>query len=472
MYRSLHMLLVRTRFTWYYILILGMIAAYSLYAIPYQLSTQIYSFGTLYFTGIVGIYSIVSSYMGGISVSKSDQEFLLVSPIPRKDIISGFLLVQALGAGLLLIAVSIFALSFLNYSPIEFLFAALNLVALDIFLMTVGIAAFQFSRKVRALISALVASWILSFFLGFPLAPQDFMTGSPLLSLLLTTPIAVITLLGAIKSLSRDDLPIRLSVPKESKSVYRSSRSYLWYSPRKAVFMNGLTNLSYSTNSLQAGGIRTKTSKISIRTYYVVITVIAVVYGLLAYLLIPFGIQDVGFNLVVLFGALYAGVIPQFMFNSGVITYERAWLSFTSMEPWRYISIIIGSKVFQSALTSIPFIAVSLVDYRLGVLNTIESILVFLILDPLLIGLYLFINFSISSYQVTDEGFISARMGASQFVPALPLILFTMVVMIAILVPILIVFSSLAFGIILLLAATRKNYWERRLYKLVEKGYS
>ncbi len=466
------MLLIRTRFTWYYLLILGMIAAYSLYAIPYQLSTQIYSFGTLYFTGIVGVYSIVSAYMGGITVSKSDQEFLLVSPIPRKDLITGFLLVQALGAGLLLIAVSIFALTFLDYSPLEFVFAALNLAVLDVFLMTVGIASFQFARKWRILIGAGIAAWVLSFFLNFPLAPQNFMIGAPYYPLLLSTPIAALSLFGAIRSLSHDDLPIRVSSSKESKTTYRSTVSYLRYSPRRAVFMNGLTNLSYSTNSLQAGGIRTRTTKISIRTYYIIIVIIAVAYASLAYLLIPYGIQDVGFNLVVLFGALYAGVIPQFMFNSGVITYERAWLSFTSMEPWRYISIIIGSKVFQSMLTSIPFIVVSLVDYMLGVLNTIESILVFLVLDPLLIGLYLFINFSVSSYQVTDEGYISARMGASQFIPALPLILFTMVVMIAILVPILIVFTSLASGLILLYAVTRRNYWERRLYRLVEKGYT
>ncbi len=466
------MLLIRTRFTWYYILILSLIAIYSLYAIPFQLSSQIYSFGTLYFTGIFGVYSIISAYMGGISVSKSDQEFLLVSPIPRRDLITGFLLVQALGTGLLLIAVSIFALSYLKYTVLQFLFAALNLAVLDVFLMTVGIASFQFSRRIRFAISAGLAAWVLSFFLNFPLAPQNFMTGDPFLPLLLSTPIAAVTLFGAVRSLSREDLPIRVSAQKESKTVYKSTVSYLRYSPRAAVFMNGLTNLSYSTNSLQAGGLRTRTSKISIRTYYIIIVIIAIVYGSLAYFLIPFGIQDVGFNLVVLFGALYAGVIPQFMFNSGVITYERAWLSFTSMEPWRYVSIIIGSKVFQSILTSIPFIVVSIIGYMLGVLNTIESILVFLILDPLLIGLYLFINFSVSSYQVTDEGFISARMGASQFVPALPLILFTMVVMLAILVPILIVFTSLASGLILLYAVTRRGYWERRVYRLVEKGYS
>lgn len=470
--RSLQMLLIRTRFTWYYLFILLLIAAYSLYAIPYQFASQAYNFGTLYFTGVIGIFSIVSAYMGGITVSKSDQEFLLVSPIKRKDLISGFLIVQALGSGLLLVAVSLFALTTLTYSYLGFLFVVLNMAVLDIFLMTIGIASFQFTRRIRLLISAAIALWVLSFFLNFPLAPQNFIEGSPFYPLILSAPVAGITLFGAIRSLSREDLPIRVSAPKEPKEEYRHSLSYVKYSPRMAVFMNGLTNLSYSTNSLQAGGIRTKTSKISIRTYYIIIVGIAILYGFLAYFLIPYGIQDVGFNLVVLFGALYAGVIPQFMFNSGVITYERAWLSFTSMEPWSYISIIIGSKVFQSVITSIPFIAVSIVDYSLGVKNTIESILVFLILDPLLIGLYLFVNFSISSYQVTDEGYISARMGASQFLPALPLILFTMVVMIAILVPILILFTSVVSGLILLFATTRRKYWENRLHRLVEKGYT
>ena len=72
MHRSLTILLVRTRFTWYYILIILMIAIYSLYAIPYQISGLAYGYGALYFSGIVGGYSIISAVAGGISVSKSD----------------------------------------------------------------------------------------------------------------------------------------------------------------------------------------------------------------------------------------------------------------------------------------------------------------------------------------------------------------------------------------------------------------
>ena len=213
------------------------------------------------------------------------------------------------------------------------------------------------------------------------------------------------------------------------------------------------------------------TSRIRLRTYYMIIIIIAVIYGFLAYFLIDFGIQSQGFNLVVLLGSIYVGVIPQFVFNSGVMTYERAWLSFTSMEPWKYISIIIGSKVAQSVITSIPFVTVSLIDAYLGVMNSMEAILVFLILDPLLIGLYLLIVFSASYYQITDEGFISSRMSAVQFVPALPLILFMVIVIISIIIPQLIIFTSVFTALIVVFLATRKKFWERRVNKLVQKGY-
>ena len=471
MHRSLEMLLIRTRFTWYYLLILALIAIYSLYAIPYQLAVQAYSYGSLYFTGIIGVFSVVSAYTGGITVSKSDQEFLLVSPVPRKSLIRGFLLVQALGTGLLLIAVSVFALASVNYSLFDFLLAALNLLALDIFLMTIGIATFQLKKPFRIAISSAIALWVLSFFLNFPLAPQNFMTGNTLYPLLLTAPVALVSLYGAIRTLSKEDLPIRASTFRTPKTEYKSAVSYLRYSPNYSVFLNGLTNLSYSTNSLMAGGIRTRTSKIRLRTYYAIIVLIAIIYGFLAYYLIDFGVQDVGFNFVVLFGSIYVGIIPQFVFNSGVMTYERAWLSFTSMEPWKYISIIITSKVFQSVITSIPFVVVSLIDYSFGVYNTIESSLVFLILDPLLIGLYLFIVFSVSSYQITDEGFLSTRMSLAQFVPALPIILFTIVVMVSIIVPLLIFVTSALTAAILIFATTRRGYWENRVNKLIQKGF-
>lgn len=104
-------------------------------------------------------------------------------------------------------------------------------------------------------------------------------------------------------------------------------------------------------------------------------------------------------------------------------------------------------------------------------MNAIESLLVFLVLGPLLIGLHLFIMFSVSPYQITYEGFISTRMSEAQFVPALPPIIFTVIVMVSILVPILIIFTALGTWLVLLLIASRKSYWERKLNKLVENGF-
>lgn len=462
---------MRTRFTWYYILIIVLIAVYSLYAIPYQISGQPYTYGTLYFSAIVGGYSIIAAIAGGISVSKSDQEFLLVSPIGRRQLITALLLVQAIGTGLILIAVSVFVLALVHYGPLEMALVVVDIALLDIFLITIGIATFHLKRIFRVAIAVGIGLWIVSFFLGFPYSPQAFIHGSPLNSLVMTIPIAGASLLGAIYSLSSEDLPIRISAPKERKKEYKSMIRYVNYSPEQSVFLNGFTNLSYSTNSMMAGGIKTMTSRIRLRTYYTIIVAIAIVYGFLAYYLIDFGAEAEGINFVVLLGSIYVGVIPQFVFNSGVMTYERAWLSFTSMEPWKYISIIIGSKVAQSVITSIPFVAVSLADAYLGVKNSVEAILVFLVLDPLLIGLYLFIVFSASYYQITDEGFISTRMSLVQFIPALPLVLFMFIVIFSIIVPMLIIFTSIATALVLGLLSTRRDYWERRVNKLVQKGY-
>lgn len=85
-----------------------------------------------------------------------------------------------------------------------------------------------------------------------------------------------------------------------------------------------LTNLSYSTNSLMADSIKTFTAKIRMRTYYVIMIAVSVIYGFLAIYLIRFRARDAGFNLNVLFGTLYVGVLPKFVFNSGALTYERS----------------------------------------------------------------------------------------------------------------------------------------------------
>ncbi len=462
--------MLRTRFTWYYILIIALIGIYSVYQIPFS-GGLFYNYSTLYFSGVFGGYALVTTILGGISVSKSDQEYLLVSAVPKRQLSLAFLMVQALGAGLLLIAVSILSLVTLSYGLVNLGLAALDLALLDIFIISVGIAAFQFSRKVRVLIAVGIAAWVLSFLIGFPYSPQAFLLGNPLLSLPLNLPIAAVTFYAAVRSLSSEDLPLRLATTKDSGMVYRSSVDYKRYKPTMAVFMNGFTTLTFSTNSVMAGGVKVRTSKIRLRTYFIIMIIIAAVYGFLAYYLIPYGAQSEGFNFVVLFGALYAGVLPQFIFSSGVMIYERAWLSFTSIEPWRYLRIILASKILLSVLTSIPFVAVSLVDRFLGVLNTTESILVFVVLDPLLIGLFLFFAFTLSSYQITDEGFLSSRMSAAQFAYALPIIIFTVVVMVSILVPLLIAVTSVATGLLLLFVTGRKAYWERKVNRLVEKGY-
>lgn len=465
------MLMIRTRFTWYYILIILLIGIYSTFAAQTQLMDQVFTYGELYFSGIIGGYSIISAVAGGISVSKSDQEFLLVSPIRKRELISALLIVQALGTGLILIAVSIFVLALVHYGILEMALVVLNMALLDIFLITIGLGTFHLARKYRVVIAVGIAAWISSFFLGFPFGPQAFISGNPVNSLVITAPVAVISLAAALRSLSSEDLPLKVSSPREKNREYKTVASYVKYTPAKSVFVNGFTNLSYSTNSMMAGGIKTITTRIRLRTYYIIMVAIATIYGFLAYYLIDFGAQDVGINFVVLLGSMYVGVIPQFVFNSGVMTHERAWLSFTSMEPWKYLSITISSKIAQSVVTSIPFVIVSIVDAYLGVLNSMEAIFVFSVLDPLLIGLYLFIVFSASSYQITEEGFLSTRMGAMQFVPALPLILFMFIVIISIVVPLLIVFTSLITALILGLLSTRKGYWERRVNKLVQRGY-
>lgn len=465
------MLLIRTRFTWYYILVLSLIAFYSIIAIPFDLENQSFFYSTLYFSGVFGVFAIVSATMGGISVSKSDQEFLLVSAIPKKELAVSLMIVQALGTGILLIAVSIFALTIIDYSGIHLALAILNLILLDLIMLTIGISTFRLPRKYKAVAGAAIGLWVLSYFVGFPLAPQGFITGNPVYPLMLTAPVTALIIFGAYLTLRSEDLPIRVSTRKEPRKEYRSAVNYTKYSPRMAVFMNSFTNLSYSTNSLMAGGIRTTIGRVRMRTYYVIIVAISLIYGFLAYFLIRYGIQADGFNQVVLFGSLYAGVLPQFVFNSGAMTYERAWLSFTSFEPWRYISILVSAKIVQSVLTSIPFLLVSLVDYYLGVYNTIESLFVFAVIDPLMIGLYLYIVFSYSYYQITDEGYLSTRMSAAQFVQALPLIVFTLIVMMSIIFPVLIVFTALGTMAIIYLFATRKEFWERRINKLIENGF-
>ena len=84
---------------------------------------------------------------------------------------------------------------------------------------------------------------------------------------------------------------------------------------------------------------------------------------------------------------------------------------------------------------------------------------------------YVFMAFSVRPYQMKDENYIPARFSANQFLMILPVIGFYIIAFSIIFIPISLIYLSALMAVILALILTRKNYWTRRVNKMVERGF-
>ncbi|MCL4330987.1 MAG: hypothetical protein M1304_01795, partial [Candidatus Thermoplasmatota archaeon] len=74
-------------------------------------------------------------------------------------------------------------------------------------------------------------------------------------------------------------------------------------------------------------------------------------------------------------------------------------------------------------------------------------------------------------YQMKDENYIPARFSANQFLMILPIIGFYIIAFSIIFIPISLIYLSAFMALILAFILTRKNYWTRRVNKMVERGF-
>ena len=431
-------------------------------------------YGSFYFTTVISVFIGISTLLGGISVTKSDQEFLLVSAVRKRDLVPALYIAQFLASGLILLAAALITvLQTYRVSPLLGI-ALFNIGLLSLYPVSIGIALSGRSLPVRIATAAVSLAWVLSGLIGFRYSAISFLRIDPLYSLITIAPVTVLSFLAAARVLSGENVPYRAAGLSRQGRDYANTSSYLGLSPRMAIIKMGVTQISLATRSSSMGNIRPTARRIRVTIFLYVMIALAIAYAIVSlkfYNLAASGFKSSGVNIISLLFAVYVGSTPQMMLSSGAMAYERAWLSFTSMEEWRYINTLILSKIVQALIAAIPFSAANLLLYFLEVPGTLPSIFIFELLGPVVVCAYLFMAFSIRPYQMKDENYIPARFSAVQFIIALPLMLFygsAFVVMFF--PPAMLVVGPLMLLIVLLLV-TRRSYWKKRVNKIVEGGF-
>lgn len=476
MFTRVMKLILRTRFSPSYFAVIAFVLLYSLISLSGSDVGNGYLYGDIYFTLIIGVFSTISIIFGGISVTKSDQEFLLVSAIRRRDLVPALFTAQFLASGLILLAASLITILGIYRNSALIGVAILDVILLALFSVSVGIVLTDRSLFLRAPLAAASLLWILSGYIGFRYGAISFLKYDPVLSLLTIFPVTFVSMFFAVRILSGENLPYRVSGIRRQSINFRKTSRYEGLSPSLAILKLGITQISLATRASSMGNIKSTARRIQFSVVFILFIAIAVGYGIYMlyyakpseYVSFP-GIS--GINFVTIFLIIYLGSTPQMIMSSGAMAYERAWLSFMSMEPGSYVSMLIISKMIQAVIAGIPIAVASFVLYLLGVPGTIMAIPVFDIVSPFMVGVYLFMAFSVRPYQMKDENYIPARFSANQFLMILPIIGFYVIAFSLIFLPVSLVYLSPFMALVLALILTRKKYWTRRVNKMVERGF-
>lgn len=472
MFPKLLKLIIKSRFSWTYFIIIFVFALYGFMSIVLSRLPTGLNYSEYYFSGMLGLFAVMGILMGGLSMNRSDSEFLIVSPVRRRSLGMALYIGQYLYTGPLI------AIAFLIYSlTTPYSVDVKLLIILDVLLMStipvsLSVASSTISIIYRIPAAALAVFWAFSFLINFPFAPTAMFNGSLYTGFAATIVVSVALLARSLTLLSSDKLAFKVLDRRSGRSDYKRIQKYSELSPRRAIFRYGFFRFEMAARTNFSGTPTLSGRRISILYVAIFFVAAAVLYGYAALKFSPApGGGPAGLNFVTLLAGIYIGVIPPLMMSSGTLPMERAWLSFTSMRPSTYIPFLTATKMLQLALIMLPFALADLILYLRGVPGTLNSIPIYLLYSPLFLGIFLEINYRVQHYQIKDEKLIVSRYSASQFALIPPVLAFFVADAIASVFPIADIVIIPLFAAAVLIIMFTKGFWDKRLNKLVELGF-
>lgn len=475
MFLKILKLIIRTRFALSYFIIIFIFIAYALLSLSLSFSATGSQFDAYYFSGILILFSMISVVMGGLSMSKSDSEFLIVSPVNRRELASALYIAQYLYTGPIILAVIMVYALVIPHNPLSFGLLIMDTALLSTFPVSLSVTTSVLSYPKRIIVGAAIIVWIVSSFIGFNFSPTAIYRGQIVDASISTIAVTLVTLIIALSLFSNEELPFRVLDLRRTKSDYKSIKSYIGLNPKRAIFQFAFSQFEIASRSNFSGTPTLSGRKIRTIFVFILISIVSVVYGILAYRYNPTAQNAIPgalpINFVTFFASLYAGILPAGIMSGSTIPMERAWLSFTSMKASTYMPALTIAKIIQTVFILLPFAVVDTVLYFLNVSGALENMVVFMVYTPLLVGLLLPLNYRVQNYQIKEERLLQSRFNAAQFILLPPVLIYIVVVLLSMFLLIIDVYAIPIASVLLVFLLTRKKFWNERIYKLVEKGF-
>lgn len=463
---SLLKFVLRTRFSRPFLIFILLMIVYSItisQAVPPSGVSTVLSY---YIVGIVAFFLSMSLATGGVMVMKSDRDYLFTLPLSSRDLSLSIFFSQFIAYGVtVLLLFAYLAQSFTKYLLI------VDLVALALTFTSLGALAPSIRTRRRILLSVALAVWTLLAFAKVPFTPGSAFSENVYYGTATLLALAALTVTLAFRRLPRIELDMVKSMVRTSSSEVKSPNSYAGRSPIGAIYSMNLSNMSLAGRFNMAGTARYVSKRVKSQWVLGVASAGSVAY--FAFVLLTYNASLSGAD------SLPAQIIVTvvlaflaFAFSQSAITYERVWLSLTSLPPASYFRNLIAAKVLSMMLILGPFAVVDAVLLAMGYAGAAGSLLVVAVVIPAFFVLEVCFTAYTAPIQVKgDDMMMPAQFSLRQMASAVPLIAIMGLAAASAALPMVAAVGGVVMWAISALLILSGGFWSSVLTRLTESGF-
>ncbi len=419
---------------------------------------------------VVGILVFFMTFMiafGGVAIMKSDLDYLFVLPLKRRELAISFYITQFFATGISFVFMFGYSMPYLAGSLTELAVIGGDIILISLMITALSILAYSLSVPSKILLLTVMVLWTASPVLGFHYSFTSVFFGEPIIGTILTVAVNIPINYFALRELGSIEIGFTKVSVRISGDIYKNQIAYSRHTARGSIFLYNLLQLNMTSRMNIGATTSQRSARIKLHYLLIPMSILAVVYAVLA------RVYDSGEppNVAILIASIYLAMFIPIFFSQGVLSYERAWLAFTSVPAYLYWRRVIFSKYIQMVLMILPFFFASIYLHIIGVSMAINTLPLYIIAVPSIAVLVMYLSGLLTMDQVKEPGTLSAQFSLRQMVILLPIAVSFAVVIISLMFwQAGLIASAVLFGL-MLLVVLRKKAWTRLVYRLTERGF-
>lgn len=420
-----------------------------------------------YATGIVIFFLSIMIPFGGIAIMKSDLDYLFTLPLNRNELAASFYITQFFATGISFLFAFGYILPYLTKSYLDIAVVSCNLIMIALMITAFSILAYRLSVQSKILLTIFMALWTAAPILGFPYSYSSIFFGNLTMGSIFALAVNIPANYLAFRELGSIELGFTKVSVRISGDIYKNQIAYGRYSARRSIFTYNLMQLNITSRMNLGASTSSRSARVKIHYLVIPMVILAVVYAIIA------GYYNTGeeINVAVLIVSIYIGMFIPILFSQSVLSYERAWLAFTSMEPYLYWRNVVLAKFTQILVMVLPFFFASVYLYLIGIHIALNTLPLFSITIPSIAVLVMYLSGLLTMDQIKEVGTIASQFSLRQMLVILPVIVVFGIVIMSLIVWEAGLIASFIIFAAMIAVVMRKKSWSRLVYKLTERGF-